>query len=222
MKKVFAYLRTSSETNKDSNTWQRQQDTINSWAKASKASVVETFNEIITGTTAERPIFASMISSMNESGIKTFVVENQSRLGRDLLVNLHLIASCRKMGIQIIDASTGDDLCANSDPMVVAMTQISGVFAQLEKSQLVSKLKKARDAKSSEVGHRVEGRKRRPYAQALVERVKKLRRKPVGSKRKTLDEIASILNKDGIRTASGKLFHPFTISNILKQKEYVR
>ena len=108
--KVFAYLRVSTETNKDGHGFIRQKESINLWAQNNKSEVVEIFEEVFTGTEIERPVFAQMLEQMNTNGIKTFVVENQTRLGRDLMVNLHLIASCKKMGISIIDASTGDDL----------------------------------------------------------------------------------------------------------------
>lgn len=40
---------------------------------------------------------------------------------------------------------SGDDLTETSDPFKIAMRQIAGVFAQLEKTRLVAKLKAARD-----------------------------------------------------------------------------
>ena len=148
---------------------------------------MEVFEEVITGTTADRPIFSDMLGRMAETGISSFVIESQSRLGRDLLVNLHLISSCKKLGISIIDAATGDDLTKLEDPMMVAMHQISCVFAQLDKSMIVSKLKKARDAKSKELGRRCEGRKKSPFSEDLILKIKKLRRKPHNGKRNSLE-----------------------------------
>ena len=58
-------------------------------------------------------------------------------------------------GVRVLTAS-GDDLTATDDPFKVAMRQIAGVFAQLEKSRLVAKLKAARDRK------RASGAKGRP------------------------------------------------------------
>ena len=215
MKKVFGYARCSSDTNAGGDTFNRQSDAIRSWAKTAKAKVVEVFEEVITGTTADRPIFTGMLSRMAQEGINSFVIENQSRLGRDLLVNLHLISSCKKLGISIIDASTGDDLTQLEDPMMVAMHQISGVFAQLDKSMIVSKLKKARDAKSKELGKRCEGRKKSPFSSDLILKIKKLRRKPHHGKRISLEKIAEFLNKDGNRTPTGGKFHATTVKRIL-------
>ena len=215
--KVVSYKRTSSERNRDSHSFSRQNEAINFWAKRNGAEVVNSFEEVFTGTEADRPVFSAMINQMAESGIKTFVVENQTRLGRDLMVNLHLIASCKNMGISIIDASTGDDLTNQNDPMSVAMTQICGVFAQLEKSQLVSKLRKARDAKSKSLGKRIEGRKKISLPSELIQKIKKLRRKPTNAKRKTYQTIADILNNEGLKTSTGKHFLPMTIKRIIEE-----
>ncbi|MDC0266672.1 recombinase family protein [bacterium] len=215
--KVFGYCRVSTETNKDGHGFTRQKESINLWAKNNNSEVVEFFEEVFTGTEIERPVFAQMLEQMNTNGIKTFVVENQTRLGRDLMVNLHLIASCKKMGISIIDASTGDDLTNQNDPISVAMVQMSGVFAQLEKNQLVSKLRKARDAKSKDLGKRIEGRKKITLPNELILKIKRLRRKPIGLKRKTIKQVADELNVSGLVTPSGGKFHATTVSRILKE-----
>jgi site-specific DNA recombinase len=215
--KVVAYKRTSSEKNRDSHSFSRQNEAINFWAKRKGAQVVDSYEEVFTGTEADRPVFSEMLNQMALSGIKTFVVENQTRLGRDLMVNLHLIASCKNLGISIIDASTDDDLTKQEDPMSVAMMQISGVFAQLEKSQLVSKLKKARDAKSKALGKRIEGRKILSLPPDLILKIKKLRRKPANLKRKTYQTIADTLNNEGSKTPTGKQFLPMTIKRIIEE-----
>jgi site-specific DNA recombinase len=215
--KVFAYLRISTETNRDGHGFIRQKESINLWAQNNKSEVIEFFEEVFTGTEIDRPVFAQMLEQMNTNGIKTFVVENQTRLGRDLMVNLHLIASCKKMGISIIDASTGDDLTNQNDPISVAMVQMSGVFAQLEKNQLVSKLRKARDAKSKDLGRRIEGRRKITLPNELILKIKRLRRKPIGLKRKTIKQVADELNVSGLVTPSGGKFHATTVSRILKE-----
>jgi len=60
----------------------------------------------------------------------------------------------------------GDDLTVTDDHMKVAMRQIAGTFAQLEKARLVAKLKAARDRKR-EANGKCEGRK--GYAEAVPE-----------------------------------------------------
>ena len=74
------------------------------------------------------------------------------------------------------------DLTETDEPFKVAMRQIAGVFAQLEKARLVGKLKAARDRKPSK-GSKVEGRKNyreidaRDHDGRMIILAKKLRRK---------------------------------------------
>ena len=62
--------------------------------------------------------------------------------------------------------ASGDDLTASEDPFKIAMRQIAGVFAQLEKARLVGKLKAARDRKRA-TGVKVEGRKSHAESNSL-------------------------------------------------------
>jgi hypothetical protein len=56
-----------------------------------------------------------------------------------------------------------------------------GVFAQLEKNlNLFQNCAKARDAKSKDLGKRIEGRKKITLPNDLILKIKQLRRKPVG------------------------------------------
>jgi DNA invertase Pin-like site-specific DNA recombinase len=84
-------------------------------------------------------------------------------------------------GVRVLTAS-GDDLTASEDLFKVAMRQIAGVFAQLEKARLVSKLKAGRDRKRA-TGVKVEGRKSyakidaRDHHGEMIRLAKRLRRK---------------------------------------------
>jgi hypothetical protein len=55
--------------------------------------------------------------------------------------------------------AAGKNLTDTDDEMRVAFRQMAMTFAQLEKTRLVKKLKRARDEKSQKAGRRVEGRK---------------------------------------------------------------
>lgn len=55
--------------------------------------------------------------------------------------------------------------------MVVAVRQMMGVMAQLDKAMTVSKLRSTRDRKSAEAGRRIEGRKGRPELISLAKRL---------------------------------------------------
>ena len=101
------------------------------------------------------------------------------------------------------------------DPMLKALVQIQGVFAELEKNLLVRKLRKARDSIRLEKGV-CEGRK--PYGfypgeDEVKGRMKQLRRKP----RMGPYQIARILNQEGCSTRTGKQWHGVTVRRILQR-----
>jgi len=97
--------------------------------------------------------------------------------------------------------------------MKKALIQIQGIFAELEKSLLVKKLRKARERNREQQG-KCEGRK--SYAELKPEilgEMMALRRKPRKGKRLTYQEIAQRLNEKGLTTVDGKAF---TASNVGK------
>jgi DNA invertase Pin-like site-specific DNA recombinase len=120
-----------------------------------------------------------------------------------------------------LSADTQQDVTAafSGDPMLKAMIQVQGVFSELDKSMLVSKLRKAREAKKAKTG-RCEGRK--PFGfyadeAETLKRIKQLLRKPRGGKRLGPYQIARILNREGHPTRTGVLWHGSHVSAILKR-----
>lgn len=113
-------------------------------------------------------------------------------------------------------ASNGDNLTATDDPMKVAMRQIAGAFAQLEKARLVSKLKHGRDRKRALAG-KCEGRKGakelRPDTVALARSLR--RRKPKGGQM-SLRAIATELAARGHLNEHGKPFNPKSVQAMLR------
>jgi DNA invertase Pin-like site-specific DNA recombinase len=104
-----------------------------------------------------RPGFSKLLDRVEANGVRTVVVEDASRFARQLVVQEAGIIALIERGVRVLTAS-GDDLTETDDPFKVAMRQIAGVFAQLEKARLVGKLKAARDRKRAP-GVKVEGRK---------------------------------------------------------------
>ena len=128
-------------------------------------------------------------------------------------------AGRRSRGVRVL-TSSGDDLTETSDPFKIAMRQIAGVFAQLEKARLVSKLKAARDRKRA-TGVKVEGRK--SYAEmdaaehggAMIALARKLRRKSPKAGRRSLREISVELVNAGFISRTGKPYAPTAIGRML-------
>jgi hypothetical protein len=122
--------------------------------------------------------------------------------------------------IDLYSANTGENVTQSikDDPVKKAMVQVQGVFAELEKSRLVKKLRKARESVRERDG-RCEGRK--PYGtldgeQEVFELIKSLHRKPKSKKRMSYQKIADELNSRGIRPRSAHQWEAMTIHNIIK------
>ena len=171
--------------------------------------------EGVSGTTDEtdRPAFQEMVSAILKNGVRTVIVEGLDRLAREYRIQETLLVYLAAKGIILINARTGENVteAISADPMKKALIQIQGVFAELEKNLLVKKLRVARKAKAEETG-KCEGRKSyQEAAPELVARIKALYRKPRNGKRKTLQQIAELLNAEGSFTLDGK---PWTRQNL--------
>src|SRR3954453_4770957 len=175
---AIAYLRTSSAANvgADKDSDKRQRDAIAAFAKRAGFVVVDEFYDpAVSGADPieTRPGFAALLDRIESNGVRTVIVEDASRFARDLVTQELGILALIERGVRVLTAS-GDDLTNTDDPFKVAMRQIAGAFAQLEKARLVGKLKAARDRKRA-TGVKVEGRKSnaetRPEAVTLAKRL---------------------------------------------------
>jgi DNA invertase Pin-like site-specific DNA recombinase len=215
---AFAYLRTSSLTNSDGDSQPRQLDAIQRRAAADGYELKATFTDVgVSGAmpAAERPAFARMLDALEANGTRTVIVEDASRLARDLIASETAILLLIERGVRVLTAA-GDDLADDSDPMRTAMRQIAGAFAQAEKARLVAKLRGARDRASQAAGKRVEGRK--SYAETapeLVKEAKRLRRaSPKTGKRRSYATIASELTAAGWTTGKGTDLTPMHVKRM--------
>lgn len=144
--------------------------------------------------------------------MRTIVIEKLDRLARDLMVQETAIAYLQTSGFTLVSV-TEPDLMAN-DPQRVFVRQMMGAVAQLDKSQLVAKLRGARMRKRTQTG-RCEGRK--PYGfyegeGAIIHRMKSLRAEGLG-----VDRIATQLNTDGIAPRKGTKWFGSAVNGILSR-----
>lgn len=207
--KAFGYVRVSGQGQLKGHGPERQRDDIAAFADRNGIEVAAIFQDAWTGTEDDRPEFMAMLEAMMTNGVRTVVVESMDRFARDLAVQMQLIAKLLSAGITLIPANTGQAISTatlDDNPMLKAMVQIQGVFAELDKSLTVRKLRKARDAKREAAG-RCEGRK--PFGThddeaAVLDRIRQLRRKPRGGDRRSFAAVATVLNAEGLATRQGK------------------
>jgi DNA invertase Pin-like site-specific DNA recombinase len=219
-KQAFGYCRVSGKSQIDKDGFIRQEQSIRQYAKAHNIEVAQFFREEgVSGTTDEtaRPAFQQMLSEILKDGVRLIVIERLDRLAREYRIQETLLIYLVSKGIELISAATEENVtqAVMADPMKKALVQIQGVFAELEKSLLVKKLKAARDRKRDADG-KCEGRKSyKEIAPHIIKEISLLRRKHKGVRRMPFDKVAMMLNERGHRTVDGKLFTGNNVSVIL-------
>lgn len=222
-RKAISYCRTSSAANvgpeKHSET--RQLDAIRAYARRAGIEIVADFRDpAVSGADPieARPGFMALLDFIESDGVRVVVVEDASRFARQLIVQEAGILALVERGVRVVTAA-GDDLTVTDDPFKVAMRQIAGVFAQLEKARVVAKLRAARDRKRA-TGVKVEGQKslaERDGGLALVGEAKRLhRRSPKTGERRSLREIGDELQRLGYRSKSERPFSPSVVKRLIE------
>jgi DNA invertase Pin-like site-specific DNA recombinase len=213
MKTAYAYLRVSGKGQIEGDGFERQLLAIQKYAVAYGIEIVKVFREEgVSGTTDwdDREAFGEMMALLLSNGTRTVLVENLSRVARDLMVQESVISDFRRKGLELVSVSE-PDLCGD-DPSRVLMRQILGAFHQYEKTMIVSKLRGARQRKKAREGH-CEGRKAYGYRageQAVIVRIKALRAEGL-----PLQVIADTLNRECTMTRTGARWSAVQVNRIL-------
>ncbi len=206
---ALSYLRVSGQGQVEKDGFPRQRSVINRHARKNVIQVLEEFrDEGVSGTNEmeDREGLTALWDRLQHNGIDVVLVENASRLARDLMVSEIILRKFRELGTPVIAADSGQDLTvADGDPTRTLIRQVLGAVSQFEKSTLVAKLRASRDRTRREQG-RCEGPK--PFGhfdreKKALERIKALCRKPRGRKRPTYAKMAETLNEEGHSTRTG-------------------
>ena len=211
---AVAYLRCSGLGQADGDTWDRQRASISKYASRKGLTVddADWFQDVgVSGTKdlGDRPGLAALLDRVETNGVRVVLVENASRLARDLLVSEVILAQLRDAGCTVIDCDSGTDLITDSDddPTRRLIRQVLGAVAEFDRRVTVLKLRAARERVRRRAG-RCEGRKpygSRPGEAVVIDRIRELHRKPHGRDRLvTYQDIADILNREERPTRTGK------------------
>jgi len=226
--KVYAYLRVSGKGQIVGNGFDRQLETIQAYCERVGDEIDSVFKEQVSGTKDEtdRPEFKTMVSAIMRDGVDTIIVESLDRLAREYRIQEQLLIYLASKGINLISANTGENVtrAITADPMKKAMVQMQGIFAELDKSLTVKKLRKAREKIRKESG-KCEGRKSYKETEEgseILREIRRLRRKRKGRVRRTFNEIAEALNKQGYRAANVKPFTGNTVRGIYHRSKKLR
>lgn len=152
---VAGYVRVSGDSQTDEHGPERQAREIERFCR-SRGWVACIYFDTFTGTEADRPQWGEMVSWMRESGVSIVVCESLHRVARKGAVQDVLLTNLGMMGASLWSCDSGQDEVAQyseENPMSRAMVQMKAVFNELDRLQIVSKLKKAREAKRQVIGH---------------------------------------------------------------------
>ena len=230
--KALGYRRVSSRDQINGTGLGRQSTQIKNFAREKKFILELIFTEKgISGVVEERPAFSEMIAYADAHNIKIIIIEDMTRLARELLLQMQLATFIASKEIDLYSANTGENIshAIYDDPMRKAMVQMQGVFSELERSTLTRRMKAGRD-------HQRETGKRNGKAIRTVDRNGKIRiegtprlseKQPRLAKRVielskqdlSLYRIAKIVNAEGFRSRKGTPLHGPQIRNILRDYE---
>jgi DNA invertase Pin-like site-specific DNA recombinase len=214
--RAFGYVRVSSagQAAEDRDGYKRQETAIRGWAKKHDVRIVRWFRESISGTTnpLERSAFQDMLTALHGNGVKLVICEKYDRVARDSMWIEWAIRHLQENGFQLVSASE-PELADDTDPHRKAMRGMISIFAELEKSALVLKLRAARQRAKTNRRDYKEGRKpfgTRPGEKETIARMIELRRAGLA-----YDTIAERLNAENIPARAGR-WHATSVSRVLK------
>jgi len=226
-KECFGYLRVSSDGQKgeDKDGLKRQLRAISSFAKAHGYTIAKVFSdEGVSGTVAHnaRPAFKQLLAALYGNCIKTVVIEDVDRLGRDAEVILNAIGDFKRANFTLL-TSKGQDLTATGVDARLK-TGIDAVIAEYARGQLVERLRSARtNAQSTKpnyregripYGFRKDGRERVPDTaeQAVISKMHELH-----AQGHSIARISAFWNEQGIRPRRAATWHPDVVARVLRR-----
>ena len=212
--KAFGYLRVSGKGQVAGDGLPRQKKAICEYADEHGLEIVQWFTEAgVSGTLERREALDALLVALMSNGVRTVVVEKLDRLSRDLRIQENLIHEYfAPVTGRFTLLSTAEPDLGSDDPSRVFIRQIFGAVAQLDKSNIVLKLRAARQRAKATHG-RCEGRK--PYGTRegepeIIGRIRSLHSQGLNYER-----IAKTLNAEGIKSRSGGHWFPANVRRIV-------
>ena len=218
--KAVMYLRTSSATNIEGDSEDRQKEAITKYADSQGYEIVSgAYDQAVKGSDSihEREGFAQLIQYCVDNEVSVILCENASRFARDVIVQELGYRELKKLNLQLIPVDAPDYFTGDS-PSLNMIRQILGAVSEFEKSNLVSKLRSARERVKAKTG-KCEGRKslREIFGDM---RFRKLQKKAMKLSDQSLSyaKIAVILADQGfVQPSTYKPFNKSQVMRLIKQ-----
>jgi site-specific DNA recombinase len=227
-KKVAAYVRVSGpgQVGEDAFGPDIQRNAIQAFALSQGWEVVEVYEDLsVTGTVLERPALQRMISCAESGAFSVILVHRIDRMSRSLKELLRLVEDVLEP-MNVALRSVTESFLDTGSPEGKAMFQVFGSFAELDKNQLVRKLKSGRTEKHERGGFSV-GQVATGFDSVdgklvvvdewaeIVKRIYRMALQGDG-----VNKIARILNQEGVRTKNNCRWYPRTVKLVLENRTY--
>lgn len=147
-KTCVAYLRVSTDTDKQALGAEAQRQAIAAWAERSGVEILAWFTEEVSGGAAldKRPVLLEAIATTAALGAGKFVVQRLDRFSRDPLTAALAELELQKSGIAL---DCADGAGSGSDPTSELLRSILFAVARFEKSMIATRIKAALAVKKS-------------------------------------------------------------------------
>src|SRR5205814_9163050 len=90
----------------------------------------------------DRPGLTDLFVALKSNGVRLVIVENATRIARDLMISEIILAEFRRLGVKVVSADGGVDLTlGNDDPTGMLVRQILAAVSEWEKCLIVQKLR---------------------------------------------------------------------------------
>lgn len=222
MKKAVIYARYSSDSQTEQSI-DGQLRVCREFAERENIKIVDTYiDRAMTGTNDHRPDFQRMLCDSKKKGFNFVLVYKFDRFARsrhDSAVNKAILS---RNGVKVISATEQ----ISDTPEGIILEGMLESFAEYYSAELSQKVKRGR--KESRIkGLFVGGRK--PFGYCVEDKVVKINEKQAEIVRQVyndyisgmrLKDIASKLNKQGIKTSNGKDFNINQVSRMLRSPLY--
>ena len=220
MVKAVRYIRTSSASNLEGDSESRQMDAITKYADSQGYEIVSgAYDQAVKGSDSihEREGFAKLIQYCVDNDVSVILCENASRFARDVIVQELGYRELKKLNLQLIHVDAPDYFTGDS-PSLTMIRQILGAVSEFEKSNLVSKLRVARERMKVKNG-KCEGRKSLRELMGETTFISMLRQvKSLRKHNKNYASIAGVLASKGYcQPQTGRPFNQSQIMRLIKK-----
>ena len=232
MKRAIGYARVSTLTQRDNETIEEQVKALREYAETNGYELVDIYKDNgVSGSDQDRVIRLGRFVQDRIEDFDVLLFTYFDRLSRDLFMQLFIEKELQKAGKSYV-AIFQESLSEDDNPMVRAMRQMAGVFAELEKNMIVRRLANGRRHKTLErgikaggnvaYGYAYDGKGTRDKRVVVVPEQAKIVKEMFSAalSGESLGRIAESLGERGVVNNRGRAFNRAAIHKVLTNDFY--